>query len=491
MKKVLFFLFICLSYNTLSAQEKVLEQNLKLKSFDIETQLLSNPVDNNTAMIIMDKKNIHLQLLDKDFNVIQSLTAEKLKPKNITYINHYYEAGIYHIYFNNYKEGRGLYFSESENFTFHVLSFNTNKETVTLKEFSLPDQDKIYLSSFKRNGKLCLMFVGRKTSRIYFYTYGKEKMIEKKMVDLSRYEFGSYADKNFYQAVINPFKSRHFEGNLLYPKTYFSTLTNDYTNETDRNNSKIKLYPFEDKIILTIDIRKFSTRIFNFSLDDFSYGYKEIKQQKTICDDNSLLIDSNSYLMDGNLFQVSHCKKQMTLSIYNIKEEQLMQSFQAERGNEIPFKNSDFIEDGMYHYFDSKKKISNKAGFNKISKGKVFISPLKVGNEIELTIGAYREINTTRITTDITGIPYSNNPISTVIRSITFKSLIDGNSLEPIKKEAKKNTLDKIEYMELRNEYDIDASDWLGTRIMKYEDYYILGYYLKQEKKFILRKFMD
>ena len=168
MKKTLFLLLTFFLLNTLIAQEKLLEQEFKIKHHKIKTDLISNETTNDFLAIIVDKKNISLNLMDNNFNLIQTVVTEKPKLNSLGYINYYYEEGIYHLYFsNNYYRNKSV-FSAKENSIFHVISYDVKNKSVTKKEFSIPETKERYLSSFKRNGKLCMMFIKKKTSQVSF-----------------------------------------------------------------------------------------------------------------------------------------------------------------------------------------------------------------------------------------------------------------------------------------------------------------------------------
>ena len=300
---------------------------------------------------------------------------------------------------------------------------------------------------------------------------------------------GILVNKNLYKAIINP---TNIEAPQLTknPTIYFETLTDDYSNIMNQINSKIKLYPFKDKIILTVDIRKFTTRIFTFSLNDLSYEYREIEHPKTICDNESS-VDSNSFLMNGKLFQISNCKKQVSLAIYDLNKKEFVKTFQAKKEDGISFKNSPFIQGGGLYFLnpEDEKEISNNAAFKKMAKGNIAILPLIKENQIELTIGSYYQEIKYHYSDPIALNANFTTHSANYSRSIYFKSLINKNTLEHEKDDAVENALDKIDDLKMRYENNLEISSISGKYILKYKDYFILAYYLKSENSFTLRKF--
>ena len=71
-------------------------------------------------------------------------------------------------------------------------------------------------------------------------------------------------------------------------------------------------------------------------------------------------------------------------------------------------------------------------------------------------------------------------------RSVYFKTLLEQSFFKHLQGEISKNAFDKIKIFTEDKEYDYSCET-----IFKVDNYYIFGYYVKLDKKFYLRKFID
>lgn len=268
-----------------------------------------------------------------------------------------------------------------------------------------------------------------------------------------------------------------------------------------------KLYCYNNILYITIDNQIEKTALIEIDLTTFDYKVHYIEQGQLDCNIETHT-RSNSYLYQNILYQIKGCEKGIILNLSNIFSDSTLASFFIDRYKEISFKNTPFIQNGSYWILNKKeeKELENvDKALKRILTDKIGISAYNYNDTIELTIGGHGQI---KLSGGSGGMMMSPGmaPISggsggmmmspgmaptlhnyssyTSTRSVYFKSMIDKNYYH-IEGEVPQNVFEKIK--DFLKDYEGKIS---AKTIFKMNDYYILGYYLTDQEKYILRKFV-
>ena len=201
---------------------------------------------------------------------------------------------------------------------------------------------------------------------------------------------------------------------------------------------------------------------------------------------------SNSYFHQDKLYQFKTNEEELAITAVDLKSGQLIKKYYAEENDTISFRNSPlFSQTGG----QSGKILKNTKKFlQRLNLSDVGISVYKTHDDIMLTVGGVRSVNSTGGI--ILGITAGAAMVATGTGT-DFSNLFDSGSLQSTYFEALFNTnfehknvaqqglaVDFISQFLSENDVNLQS-------IFPFKDYYILGYYDSKKKEYVMRKFED
>lgn len=427
----------------------------------------------------------------------------------------------YPLEFKKSKEYRQIINAENTN-THDVFVFATDKETLTIlkynsalfltNQYSLPRPDISYKSlagySFNDQGNPTLYWSSNDLSKIMAVQYD----LSAKTTSV----FNSYELSFFNQSIITQFQEnntfyilsqKHFEQKLvLYifkdgkkeEKTLdfssfefknsrnqtitFSQIlevfpiekieTNQF-NPLFKGTQKTKLYDLKNRLLLTLDHNDNETQTFEIDLTTFEIQEKNFPKPKT---KNHVSL-SNSYYHENKIYQMKVNAEELVFELKDYKTAEIIKSIPVSQTETIPFKTSPFL---LELEGERPKQLKNTAKFlNQLVYLEVGLTVYKTPKAILITLGGTGNIQFTDIGEDNTNLAFRNVPTT-----LYFESIFD-KKLDHTKQDQEPLAVDFISrFREEHSEVSLPS-------IIRYKNYYIMGYYDTYANQYTMRKFVD
>ncbi|NOU61922.1 hypothetical protein [Marinifilum caeruleilacunae] len=487
MKFYILTIALVLTSVTSFAQEILNEQEIKLRTYlsdKREVYPIVNQESGDIVLFLMDNDTINVQVYNQAFDFIKSYRCKRPNGKYKHLLGHTIENDNYNLFFTNKR-----------NKEFLVKTVNYNKEVSEEKKVPIKLSKEEYLEAICYKNKFYVL------SRIFTASIYKLRVFED-------CEMKICVEHDFSNILPNKINS-----NVILDDLYdtpepvidsnFEKIVNGDPNPLDITSNDKKIYCHEDKMLLTFDDDDDMTLIVSIDLESFSLETKTFTHGGDV---NNTRVLSNSYLYDNKLFQLKVSKNELCLRIQDFKTEQILKEYRVGNAQDIDFKNSSLIQAvGSGAGGREKELEKTKQVLRKLLSGAIGISVYPNKDILQLTVGGINE-HVSPSTGDVllaglfgalavplaSGGKYMAVPNHTMYsyssyansRSVYFKSLLDRNSLEHLQGIPAKNPFDKL--MKFANNIETPPST---QTFFKVNNFYVLGYYIEEEKKYVLRKF--
>ncbi len=288
-------------------------------------------------------------------------------------------------------------------------------------------------------------------------------------------------------------------------------IDNSNPNPLDLTTKENKIYYCDNRIYLVLDNNIEDTKVISISLKDFNSSVN-FYNQLNIGSEDTYSVKSNSYLFMDKLYQIKGNKDELGFRMIDLKSDSVIKEYRVRENEEIIFRNTPLMQEGGTTIFtqDSEKELNTtKQILRKISASDIGITVRLSGNNLELTIGGFKQVQgnsggggmmmTSPGTTMSTpygtvNIPatYHYNPTMygyctyTNTRSVYFKSLLDKLEFNHVSGDVSENVYDKIMEYEDKN-----VEGMTSETIFKVDDYYVFGFYNKWDEKYYLLRFIE
>jgi hypothetical protein len=240
---------------------------------------------------------------------------------------------------------------------------------------------------------------------------------------------------------------------------------------------KSKVYISDNHIFLTLDYNPLKTQVFDLNLENHDLTEKNFPQSLT----QSSKRLSNSFLSDNKIYQINATQDELLLDIKNYDSGETIKSFKATKNDTIRFKSSPLltqIEDQKPRELKKTNKFLQRLSFLDIG-----LSVFKNSQNTLITLGGTPRME--RVYYQVNDGFYSWDYTQTFHDESTFfESILDHNS-DFVNQQQQPLATDNINYFLDQNK---KAS---LPNVLKFKNYYILGYYDSTAKQYIMRKFTD
>jgi hypothetical protein len=486
MKKHFITALLLLSTLGIYAQEILMETDISLMSgrnFLRESIPIVNEKDKQLALFIFDNKGVNALLIDDSCKIIDSCYTLRPKRKYSELLGSSVMNGNYNLFFSNGKKTK---------FLVQTVNFETNKRS--LKPIDLILTGEEYLESVSDNNNFYLITIKPYSSILKFYVFEDNTLTKCEEINLTKYYRGLEAALEECTGIFKCFLS-------------IQKIDNHCPNPLELVSQNNKLYCNDGIMYITLDKSPKSTQVICINLEDFSFDAKHYNLanndgSRTM---NQIKSNSNSYLSDGFLYQIRAWRNELHFSIYNLQSDSIVKKYSVKTGQEITINNTPFIlkrtsdnvPDGMEKELNGTEQV-----LRKISSNEIGISAYKLGGNLEITLGSYKEVKSNPgMMMPMPGVGFVAGGISigmtfnpammgynayTRTKSVYFKSLWDPNSFEHNEGSISENAFDKI-----HNFSKPIINNIASETIFKLKGYFVYGYYSFKDKKYFLRKFTD
>jgi hypothetical protein len=465
-------------------QEIVFEKELVMKAFikdDRESFPIVNYEKNEIALFLFDNTEIQALRFNMDYELTDEYSTTN--PRYYRLLGHSIDKTGYQLFYAN---------GESTEFCSQYIDI-VGKTSSDLKVLVTLEENEKYIESISYNDQFYLLTCMEGTSVLHMYAFEGDSLVTTKELNFSAYKFSSKRKADLYNALLT--------------KSGFATIEELKIQKIDINNpntidlvtSKNKLYYYDNKIHLSIDNELENTKLITFDLKDFSTKMA-IYNQVTVDCEKAIIVQSNSYLYRDKLYQIKGCYLGMGFQVVNIERDSIVKVLSVKEDEEINFSNTPLIledlKSGSVREDTQRELNSTKQFLKRIADSQIGIVAHQINNEILLTIGGYTKLQNAIMAPGASpGLSVSSTyhynqsmyafSIYNDSRAVYFSSKFDSKEYKHIEGKVPENSYDRIKTFKNANE----NSGLKSLTVFRVNNYYIIGYYNKLDKKYYLRRF--
>lgn len=489
MKSVFIFVFMFLLACVAKGQEILFKKNIRMARGVSRERREAFPVASvsgqGVSLFLVDTKFVRGLLFNGAMDLTDSVEGERPVSKFDELLGSSQSDGRYNLYFANNAHN-----------ALAVTRCDYAQKQVLQYLVKMPFKGQKYVGTASYKGKFYLFTVTKGTSMLNVY---------------------AFTDHVHYTTHAYDFKNEHFTINAAYHGLYdalyqnsFVTVDNDVPNAIDLASKKNKLYTFDNKLVLTLDNQDTRTHVITIDLATMEKSLKVYNQSQVDCEVAAFSrSNSNSYIYKNVLYQIRVCPQAMVYSLTNLQTGETLNEFRAEKDGEMDFKNGAIVQQGgkVTIFSPEERELSKTRQFlRKVSAADPGISVYETGEALEVTLGSYKEMTQGgggsgmmmspggtimtpmgAVTTAPTYNPTFNgyNSYKTT-KSVFMKSLLNPATYQHRAGEPVKNAFDKIQTFTKDLEEGMTAET-----IFKRDQFLLLGYYYKPDKRYMILAFRD
>lgn len=368
-----------------------------------------------------------------------------------------------------------VYWTAEDYKKIQAVSFDFKSKTVTNKEYNFSFKEEILLQHFSENNVFYFITILEKEEKLKLYVF-KNNTVTEQLLDFSEFVFLDNKNKKVtLNALLTLYSLEKMETKFLNPLPFCT--------------QKIKFYVLENKLLFTFDHLVSQTQIFEVDLSDFKISEKKILQPAL----NERTAKTNSFYHEGHVFQLKANADSIIFVIKNYVTTEIVRSFSGTATQDIAFRNSDFLL--QTNNKRSTKMKNTKKLLQRLESCELGLSVYKYNGDLLVTIGGTRSIADTAgillgISVGVGGIISGSDFLlddfssSESPQTVYFETHLN-KKFDYIKKEQPFLAVDHIGAFLEENDQAVLAN------VLSFKGYFILGYYDKKAKRFIMRKFED
>jgi hypothetical protein len=476
---LIYTLFLIFFIHPGISQEIISQTPIKLKTINSEKPIAFVDNDLNNHFLTEEGINISYFVIDNSGKLLTQNQYEK--PPELFKVFQGYsfdDKNLLTLYFSNYQ-GTGFFKmtlgEKVEKYQFPI-NFESNEQFLTSVNYN----KEFYFLTYLKN-----------SSVLKKYSFDKEIPLTTK-IDLNKHVF---LDKNFQPTKLGRLlKTDNFS--VINPK---ESLSLTMTSKTS------KLYLEKESLILTLDHRNDGTRYLKFnpnSSREASFLFFENQDTKNSITEE--IRQSNSFYFQQKLHLLSLSNSSLGLSSYDTESITLLNSHFGNIENGIKFTNSPFWnegdEKGMKIFSasenSSRKELKSEKEFiRKLKSTKIGLWGIAKDGILKMELGGVKDITITQPSVAIflnsNGMPGLGVPVTTsrALNRTFFRTQFNSNTMNHIKGISSTNAMERIRMKKRYLKNSVLKKRMKLETSFKKEDYYVLGYYDKKEKKYTLMKF--
>lgn len=457
--KQIYFLLAILSNTVLLSQTVLTSYPLNLGSKPESSMILTTKNDATNEVFVFAKT-------EKDFKILRYNSALFLTKQFISSTTYIENRTLMGYSFS--EDGNPtLYWSTSDGNNIVIIKYYFENNTSKAIQFIFPASTHTIRAEYQSNNTFYILGESKSEAKFTLYVF-KNGLVEQKELDFSPFIFqnNNMTRKSFRQLLVeNPIEKME---------------SNEY-NSIYKANSKIKFYPEKNRIVLTLDHNIKNTQFFDIDLNTLEIKEKNFaqplgkKKPKT----------SNSFFYNNKLYQINTNDEEFLFEIKDSESGQIVKNFEVTKNDSIHFKNSPIQ---IQKSNKGTKELKNTTKFLKeLSTANAVVSVFSNDQNLYITLGGLLKQDYQQpfdeFFQEFLFIKVNETP-NYYTTAVFFESIFDSN-FNPTSLQQEPLATDKIYYF-----IDNNSKTRMHS-ILKFKDYFILGYYDLKTKLYTLRKFSD
>lgn len=367
-----------------------------------------------------------------------------------------------------------LYWSSSDLNKILAVQYDLESKTIAaILNYEIPFVKESIVTLFQENNVFYILTQKETEQKLILYVFKNGKK-EVKILDFSSFKFLTKKEE---AVTLNDILE-------VYPIEKIDT---NQFNPLFKGAQKTKIFVEKNRLILSLDYNFKQTELFDIDLNTFEIQEKKIPQPIT----KKQTGWSNSFYHENKIYQLNINEEEMLFDIKDYQTSEVIKSYVVSKNDTISFKNSPLlIQNGGQKPRDLKNTIKFLQRLLFLDIG---LTVYQTPKDVLITIGGTSDGQTgySNITEGLNVTMSQNfNAIAFDLfnnqgpTTIYFESVFDKN-LNPEKIEQEPLAVDFI------SQFNQQHREVTLSNIIKYNNYYILGYYDIYNKQFTMRKFID
>ena len=244
------------------SQEVVNSTPIALKKNKTVFQVV-NDSTKETTIFVSDKEKVKAIRLNKEMQITDSLSTERLNPK----------IYVAMIGYNESKSNINLFWTSSNHKDLFIQKFNFNKLNSENKTYTLPLKEETFVQNFSQNGNFYIMTVLKNSDKLKLYVFDTDGKLEEKIIDLTGFRFfkSDYQKTTIYGVLNESYYATELPFSLqkIRPENPTSLV---------ESSKRRKCYSIGNTIVITLDSNLDYTQLITLDLDKFKASEKFIKK---------------------------------------------------------------------------------------------------------------------------------------------------------------------------------------------------------------------
>jgi len=456
MKKIL-LLFILIQSSLLFSQTVLATFPLELKKSKEYRQVYNaeNAVTHDVYAFATDKENLTIL----KYNSALFLTNQySLARPDISY------KQIVGYSFNS--EGNPtLYWSNPDLKKIMAVKYDLNSKTNIEVPYELQFFNQTLITSFQDNNTFYILAQKLFEQKLELYIFKDGKKEEKTL------DFGSFKFKNS--------KNQEIAFSKILEVLPIEKIETNQFNPLFKGTERSKLYVLKNKLLLTFDHNDNETQTFEIDLATGNIQEKIFPKTAT----KNYVSLSNSYYHETKIYQLKVNAEELLFEIRDYKTTDTIKSIKVLESQKIPFKTSP-----MWLQLEGQKprEFKNTAKFlHQLVYLEVGMTVYKTPKSLLITLGGTGDIQFTDVVNSLDGSQYNSELMYRTIPTTAYFESVFDKKLDHTKQDQEPLAFDFISgFLQQHTEATI-------PNIIRYKNYYIMGYYDSKAKQYTMRKFID
>lgn len=463
MKKLLFALFVLVSFTDSFGQTILNSHSLELKKSQNNHQILTAVnLRKDIFVFASDKEKVTVLKYNKFLFFSDSISINRPEKE--------YKFMAGYSFENN---GNPCVYWASEGFKkLQSVAFDFENKTTKITDFQFAFANESILNTFSENNFFYILTLPKEDDKLKIYALRNGKAYEK-TIDFSSYKFVEE-------------KGKTINFNDLIVQNGLELIDSKTLNPLFQTVGKSKMYIQGNQMILTFDATS-QTQVLKIDLNTFSVSEQIIPQQMLVKTGKS-----NSYFHQNKLYQLKVSAEELAVAAIDLKSGEILKKYYADTKDTISFRNSPLLSQTGSK---NGKPIKNTKKFlQRLDVSEVGLSVYQTKNQTMLTVGGIKNVNTTGGI--LLGITAGSAMIATGadgdISSFFNEGTLQSNYFEALfdSKFEHQNVAQLPIAFDAISQF-LDENNVKLQSVFPFENYYILSYYDSKKEEFVMRKFED
>lgn len=455
MKKIIAFLML-LQSSFLFSQTVLASFPLELKKSKEYKQIVNaeNTATHDLFVFASDKENITIL----QYNSALFLSNQYTLPRPD--VSYKYIMG----YSFNSDGNPTLYWSNQTLNKILAVQYDLNTKTTTsIINYDLQFFNQTLITQFQENNTFYILAKKEFEEKLILYVF-KNGTKEEKTLDFTSFKFQNS-------------KSNAIKFSQILEALPIEKIETSQFNPLFKGTQRTKLYVLKNRLLLTFDHNDNETQAFDIDLTTLEIREKNFPKTST----KNYVSLSNSYYHENKMYQLKVNAEELLFEIRDYKTTDTIKSFLVLKTDSIPFKSSPLR---LQFEGQRPKEFKNTAKFlNQLVYLEVGLTVYKTPTSILITLGGTGTLQFTDVINS--GNQFNGELMFRDIpTTVYFESVFD-KKLDHTKKTQEPLAFDFI------SGFEQEHPEVTLANIIRYKNYYILGYYDTYAKQYTMRKFTD